>query len=144
MHPLPHSYRAAAAASVDGLVTLSSPSLADLESAPPIEFDGPGGHWSPETLLLAALADCLILTFRAVAKASRLEWKSIRCEVEGTLDRVERAMQFTGFHTRATIAVPSGVAEATVRRAMEKSERNCIISQSLKAKSVVDVVVEIG
>ena len=44
----------------------------------------------------------------------------------------------------ATIVVPKGVDEATVRRVMEKSERNCIISSSLKAQSVVDAVVVVG
>jgi len=144
MHPLPHVYRAAAAAAPEGLITLTSPSLDDLSSAPPVEFDGPGGRWSPETLLLAALADCLSLTFRAVAKASRLEWTAIRCEVEGTLDRADKAMQFTRFDTVATITVPKGIEESAVRRAMEKSERNCIISSSLKAQSVVEVVVVVG
>jgi organic hydroperoxide reductase OsmC/OhrA len=31
------------------------------------QLGGPGGQWSPETLLVAAAAECFILTFRAVA-----------------------------------------------------------------------------
>ena len=52
-----------------------SPQLPDLETAPPPEFDGPGGLWSPENLLCAAVADCFILTFRAIASFSRLSWR---------------------------------------------------------------------
>jgi hypothetical protein len=33
----------------------------------PREFDGRGNQWSPESLLAAALADCFVLSFRAVA-----------------------------------------------------------------------------
>ena len=31
-----------------------------------------------------------MLTFRAIARASRLEWNTIECTATGTLDRVER------------------------------------------------------
>jgi len=141
MHPLPHSYRAAATAGPAGLITLSSPGLVDLASAPPTEFDGPGDRWSPETLVTAAVADCLILTFRAIASASKLEWTSIRCEVEGKLERIDNVMRFSRFDTVATLEIPSGVEEARARRVMEKSERGCIISASLKAEAHVEIVI---
>jgi organic hydroperoxide reductase OsmC/OhrA len=41
-----------------------------IETAPPPEFDGPGDMWSPETLLVAAIASCFILTFRGVSRAA--------------------------------------------------------------------------
>ena len=47
-----------------------------------------------------------MLGFRAIAQASKLEWVSLRCEVEGTLDRVERVTQFTAFSVRASLQVP--------------------------------------
>jgi uncharacterized OsmC-like protein len=131
-------YRVTAVAEPSGLVTLASPGLSELASAPPMEFDGPGDRWSPETLVTAAVGDCLILTFRAVAKASKLEWTSLRCEVEGTLDRVDGAMRFTRFDTKATLVLPTGVEEARAMRVLEKSERNCIIATSLKAECHVE------
>ena len=95
MHPYPHTYTAAAAADPSGLVSVTSAQLPRLDTAPPPEFDGPGGVWSPETLLCASLADCFILTFRAVSRASRLPWLRLECRVEGVLERVERTSQFT-------------------------------------------------
>ena len=73
MHPFPHTYVASAAAKNVGLVTVASPQLPDLETAAPPEFDGPGGVWSPESLLCASLADCFILTFRSISRAARFE-----------------------------------------------------------------------
>lgn len=90
MHPYPHTYIVSAAAQSTGLVTVASSQLPDLQSAPPPEFDGPGGVWSPETLLCAAAADCFILTFRGLSRAARLEWLRLHCRVEGVLERVER------------------------------------------------------
>jgi len=88
MQEFPHHYSVAAVANPEGEVALQSDRLPSLTSTPPAEFGGPGDRWSPETLLVAALADCFVLTFRALARASKLSWLSLRCDVEGTLDRV--------------------------------------------------------
>ena len=115
-----------------------------LPSASPAEFDGPGDRWSPETLLVGAVADCFILTFRAIAKASRLSWISLDCDVTGTLDRVDRVTQFTRFDMTAHLVVPAGEDIDRARHALEKAERNCLITSSLKASIALDAVVEIG
>ena len=72
MQDFPHQYSATALANVEGDVNLQSERLPSLVSAPPSEFGGPGDRWSPETLLVAAVADCFVLTFRAIARASQL------------------------------------------------------------------------
>jgi hypothetical protein len=84
MHPFPHHYTISAVAAPDGDVALSEQQLPKLVSAPPAEFDGPGDRWSPETLVVAAVADCFVLTFRAVAKLSKLRWATLTCEASGT------------------------------------------------------------
>jgi len=123
---------------------LTADGLPRLQSASPAEFDGPGNRWSPETLLVGAVADCFILTFRAIAKASRVSWISLDCDVTGTLDRVDRVTQFTGFDMRAHLMVPAGEDTDRARQALEKAERNCLISRSLKAAVALDATVEIA
>ena len=108
MHPFPHKYDVAARATPTDDVVVESARLPSIQSAPPIEFGGPGDRWSPETLLVAAVADCFVLTFRAIASFSRLSWVSLTCEVSGTVDRVDRVTQFTGFDVRARLLVPAG------------------------------------
>jgi organic hydroperoxide reductase OsmC/OhrA len=134
MHPFPHRYTVAAQCATSGNVTLRAPGLADLPSAPPAEFDGPGDQWSPETLLCASVADCFNLSFRAVATASKFAWESLECEVTGTLDRVERVSQFTRFDLRATLRVPAGADLARAQQLLEKSKQVCLISNSLKSE----------
>ena len=133
MQPFPHHYTVAAKGRADGDVELHSDGLTTLRSASPAEFDGPGDRWSPETLLVGTVGDCLILTFRAVARASQLEWISVACEVTGTLDRVDRTPRFVDFEVRVHLSVPSGVDPERAKRAIEKAERNCLISNSLNA-----------
>lgn len=143
MQSLPHQYAIVATGGAEGDVALSGDGLPALASAPPVEFDGPGGRWSPETLLLAAKADCYVLTFRAIALASKVPWLSLRCEVTGTLDRVDHATQFTGFVVRASLKLPAGANEAQALRMLERSERSCVIANSLKAASRLETTVEI-
>jgi organic hydroperoxide reductase OsmC/OhrA len=143
MHPYPHLYRVNAAAAAAGNVTLSANSLPDIASQPPPEFDGPGGLWSPESLLCAAVADCFVLTFRAIARASRFDWHSLECITEGTLEKAEGGARFTRFVTRATLRVPAGGDAAKARLLLEKAEHGCLIANSLNgARELVAEVVE--
>ena len=144
MDALPHHYEVTASAGVTGDVELTAERLALLRSASPGQFGGPGDRWSPETLLVGALADCFILTFRAVARASRVPWTSLECDVTGTLDRVEHATQFTHFDLRARLMVPDGVDADQARRALAKAERSCLISNSLKASVHLETLVEVA
>ena len=144
MQDFPHRYTVTASARTDGEVTLDSKGLASLASAAPAEFGGPGDRWSPETLLVGALADCFTLGFRAIAHASKLEWVSLRCQVVGTLERVERVTQFTGFIVRVSLQVPPGTNEERARGLLEKAEKTCLISNSLKASSQLEASVEVA
>jgi len=143
MQDLPHHYVVSADAEAAGNVVLSSDGVADLESAPPAEFGGPGDQWSPESLLVAAVADCFILSFRAIARASRLEWSSLSCKVEGTLERVEKVTQFTAFKVTATLEVPADTDASKAERLLEKAEHVCLITNSLKAESHLQASVRV-
>lgn len=133
MHPFPHRYAAGAHARPDGDVRLTSPGVPDLATAPPEAFGGTGDRWSPETLLVGAVADCFILTFRSIAVATSLPWASLSCEAEGTLDRVERVTRFTGFTVRASLVVSPGADEDRARQALERAEHLCLVTNSLNA-----------
>jgi len=132
MHEYPHLYTVTAASAVEGDIMVEGAGLPALATAAPAEFDGPGDRWSPETLLVASVANCFILTFRAIARASKLPWASLACTASGTLDRVERVTQFTAFTVRATLYVPPGTDEAKARQSLERAEHLCLITRSLK------------
>jgi len=103
-------------------------------SAPPALFGGPGDQWSPEHLLVASVADCFILTFRAVAKASKLDWDHLEAAAEGVLERVERVTRFTTITISATLTVPAATDVDKARRLLEKAEGACLITSSLSAE----------
>ena len=133
MHPFPHTYAVDASANAVGNVTLTAERVVAIASAPPLEFDGPGDQWSPEGLLCAAVADCFILPFRAIARASKYEWKSLQCQVEGVLERADGVTKFTRFRTRATLTVAPGSDAERGRMLLDKAEHGCLVTNSLTA-----------
>lgn len=140
--PFPHYYEATAAGAVGGDVTMSADRVPALQAASPVEFGGPGERWSPETLLVGAVADCFVLTFRALTRVSKLPWSSLECQARGTLDRIDRVTQFTHIELRARLCVPNGTDVEQARRTMEKAEQQCLISNSLKATIHLDATVD--
>ncbi len=144
MKPYPHLYSVAARGSSQGTVAITSAGLPSLETTPPPDFDGPPGYWSPETLLVAAVANCFLLTFRAVARAASFEWTELSCEVEGTLEKVDRVTRFSRFDTRATLTVPAGADEARARALLERAEAACLISNSLLGERALEARVVIA
>jgi organic hydroperoxide reductase OsmC/OhrA len=141
MHPFPHTYIASATAQSAGFITVDSPGLPSLETAGPPEFDGPGGVWSPESLLCASVADCFILTFRAVARAARLSWLQLECRTEGALERVGQTSQFTRFTTFAKLTVPFDSDVAKARESLERAEHSCLIANSLRGTRTLEIQV---
>jgi len=141
MDPFPHHYAVTASGGPQGDVILDAEGLPPLLSEAPAQFGGPGTRWSPETLMTAAVGDCLILTFRGVAGVRRLPWTSLSCDVDGTLDRVDRVTRFTRFHLHARLEVPEGTDVGEAERALARAEAACLVSRSLNTEVTFDSTV---
>ena len=139
MQQLPHHYTAHAEGQPTGTLTTHVEGLETLQVAAPKQFDGPGDQWSPEDLLVASAADCLILTFRAVASASRLDWLNLACEATGTLESVERITRFTELHLEATLEIGAGESKEKAERVLVKAEQACLVTNSLNTKTHLHV-----
>lgn len=131
MKAFPHEYSVHLTGGPVGHGQLSTPGIPDLALAAPVEFDGPGDAWSPEHLLLASVQGCFLLTLRAVARASQLEFLSLEVDASGTVDRQEGVTRFTEIVLRPRLVIAPGSDRARALRVLEKSERNCLVSASL-------------
>src|ERR1700759_3150516 len=128
MLPLPHHYHVSALVYPTGDVPLTAEGVRVIESNAPKDFDGPGNQWSPEQLLTAAVADCFLLSFRAVAKASKYDWLRVELRTEGKLERIDGTSRFTHFTNHATLRVPVGSDVERAKKLLEKAEAICIIA----------------
>ena len=144
MQDFPHHYHVEARSGTGGDVILSARGLPELATQAPAEFGGPGDRWSPETLLAAAVADCFVLGFRAIARASKFDYEALEVEVEGVLERIDRVTRFTAFTVRARLQVPAGADEARALRLLEKAEETCLITNSLNCETRLEPQVLAG
>jgi peroxiredoxin-like protein len=144
MQKFPHHYVVTASGETTGNIVVAAAHLPDLVTDAPAEFDGPGDCWSPETMLVGAVANCFILTFRAIARASNFEWRDLTCNVQGVLDRVDRVTQFTEMVLKVKLHIPAGADLEKAKRLLEKAEQNCLITNSLKGKVELNAEVEAG
>lgn len=130
---LPHHYAVSACGGAEGDVRVRSAGLPDLQTQAPPEFGGPPGYWSPETMLLGAVANCYVLSFRAVARASKLEWQSIDVDVDGLLERVEGVTRFTRFTLRPRLELAAGASGTLAETVLKKAKSVCLVTNSLNA-----------
>jgi organic hydroperoxide reductase OsmC/OhrA len=133
MQGFPHHYRTRAEGGPDQPIKVSSDGLPDLETGPPAEFDGPGDLWSPETMLSAAVANCFILTFRALTRQAGMSWTALDVHAAGKLEKTREGLRFTEFEIRAKLTAP-GVDVAQAEDLMHKAEKHCLLTRSLNGE----------
>jgi uncharacterized OsmC-like protein len=88
---------------------------------------------------MAAIADCFVLTFRATAGASHLDWVHLECTAQGTLDRADGVIRFTDIHLRVSLTLAEASDMERARRLLEKAEKSCLVANSLKCPRTLEI-----
>lgn len=119
---------------------VSSPELTDtIETATPPDFPkGMPKIWSPEHFLVAAVESCLMTTFLAIAENSKLEFISFKSTAIGKLDKVEGKFQMTEIILKPVLEISDENNAERAKRIIEKSEKACLISNSIKTKIILE------
>ena len=141
MQSLPHTYTAAARGAPAGIIPISSKELDPIKTQAPPEFGGPEGFWSPETLLTASVANCLILTFRAVTRAARFDWVDLEVDVDGVLEKTPEGLRFTDFFIHAVLTIEDEAGAEQAGKLLLKAKQQCLLTASLNAEVSLDTQV---
>lgn len=104
-----------------------------LAIAVPAEFrGGVAGYWSPEELLVAAVASCYELTLRSIADRRRLDFTQLDVRATGHVTQLARGrIGFLAIELDVRIECElgdEGIAEAAAHKAHEL----CIVGQALE------------
>ena len=140
-----HLYRTSVRWDGERRGTVSAVDLKDIEVATPPEF--PGGHeglWSPEHLYTAAAEICLMTTFLAIAANSKVEFKEYTSTAEGVLEKTEGGFQMTEILLKPRVVVDTAEVADKVKRLLEKAEKHCLISNSMKTRVRLEAEVVVG
>ena len=116
---------------------LRAPVLPSIHVDAPPEFKGHEGAWTPEHLFVASVNSCFMTTFLAIAENSKLEFTSFVCRAVGKLDSVEGKPLMTEIALQPEVTIANANQEELAIRVLQKSEKACLISSSIKTKVIM-------
>lgn len=136
MSAVEHNYEVSVAWLTDRKGLMTSPELTtSVEVATPPQFPkGMEGIWSPEHLFVAAINSCLMTTFLAIAENSKLEYTSFKSKAIGKLEMVDGKYMMSEVTLIPEIEIADELQRERAERVLQKSETNCLISNSVKSK----------
>jgi len=112
-------------------------------AAPP-QFGGLEGRWTPEDMLLSAVASCFTTTFQAVAGYSKFEFLDLEVQVEGTVAKTSTGYAFTGILIRPKLTVADENALSRGLDLLKKAKTLCLVSRALAIEQRFDAQIEIA
>jgi len=129
-----HAYRVAA------WWTSGRTGLAKSDSAPnavhftaPTEFGGLEGRWTPEELLLAAIAGCYTTTLRAIAGSAEFNFTDLQVEASGTVRKAESGWTFSQIVVRPNLKIASAEERERALDLLKRAEKLCLVSRAIGA-----------
>ena len=130
----------------DRIGMLSSEKLNDqIEVATPPEFPGGvEGIWSPEHLFVASISSCFMTTFAAIAEYSKLDYESLDVKATGVLSKLNGKFAVTEIFLKPRLVIEDETVRDKAYRILEKAERACLISNSIKTEIVLEPRVTIA
>ena len=109
-----------------------------LEVATPPQFPkGMENIWSPEHLFTAAVSSCLMTTFLAIAENSNLDFVHFECSSKGKLEQIDGKFLMTEVILEPVVTIKNESEREKAEKVLQKSEANCLISNSVKSKITI-------
>jgi peroxiredoxin-like protein len=139
-----HPYRVVAwwSSGRTGLAKSDSAPNAIHFTAPP-QFGGLEGRWTPEDLLLGAIAGCYTTTFRALAEYSKFDYTDLEVEVRGTICKANSGYEFGEITICPKLTLSDAAEEQRARRLLEKAKGLCLVSRALSVKQGFEAQVQV-
>jgi peroxiredoxin-like protein len=138
---LPYLYNNTVQWKNDRIGEISEETLPSITVATPPEFaKGVPNTWSPEHLFVASANVCLMTTFLAIAENSKLDFIAYKANAVGKLDKTDGKFAIVEITISPEITLAAGADETRARRIIERSEANCLISNSMKTKITLQPV----
>ena len=112
-------------------------------TAPP-EFGGLEGRWTPESLLLCAIAGCFTTTFRTLAEYSKFEYADLEVQVEGTIKKIASGYAFTEIAIRPSLAINDEAEQGRGIRLLEKTKGLCLVARALSVPQLFEPHIQVN
>lgn len=105
----------------------------------PSQLDGPGTGANPEELLIAAAANCYLITLAAILSNRKVEYSQLEISSDGIISKDGKHLNFEKIIHKPVIHVANLDSEEAIIQLAERAEKACFISQTLKGNVEVSV-----
>jgi organic hydroperoxide reductase OsmC/OhrA len=112
--------------------------LAKSDSAPnaihftvPAEFGGLQGRWTPEELLLAAVAGCFTTTLRTISGSAQFDFTDLEVEARGTIRKAQSGYCFSKIVLRPSLKITSLEERERALDLLRRAEKLCLVARTL-------------
>lgn len=117
---------------VGRLTRLGAPGKPPFRVATPPEFkEGIAGIWSPEELLVGALATCYELTLAAIAERRGIPLNTLEVGASGHVERLSGGYEFTLIELDVELTTAPG-RELEAEEVARLAKRHCIVGRALE------------
>ena len=124
---------------------LCAPVLPCMQVDAPPEFKGHDGVWTPEHLFVASVNSCFMTTFLAIAENSKLDIVSFNAGATGKLEKTDRSgFVMTEIMLHPKLVISSARDFERANRLLEKAEKHCLISNSIKSQTKLEPEITIA
>jgi organic hydroperoxide reductase OsmC/OhrA len=140
-----HQFRVVAwwTAGRTGIARSSSAPNAIHFAAPPV-FGGLEGRWTPEDLLLGALASCYTTTFRTLAECSKFVYTDLQVEVVGVIGKAEAGCNLVEISICVDLIIPQEAEQERGVNLLHKAKGLCLVSRALAIRQKFEPKVKVG
>lgn len=104
----------------------------EIRVATPPDSGGPRNNWSPEQLLISAVAGCLMTSALYYLEKAGVDLDSYMSNATGTMDKTPEGLAFTRIHVDISITVADDSHVEKARKATARAEISCPISKALQ------------
>ncbi len=118
----------------------SAPNAIHFSEAP--EMGGTEGRWTPEQLLLSALAGCFTTTFQELARSVKFQYTDLEVEVEGIVRKAKGALNLAEIIVRPQLTVHGDEEFEMGLNLLRKAKQNSRISRAVTVPQTLEPRVE--
>ena len=112
-------------------------------TAPP-QFGGLEGRWTPEDLLLSAVAGCFTTTFQTIAEYSKFEYTDLEVRAEAKVSKAEKGYAIAEIVIRPRLTITSEELRDRALHLLDKTKALCLVSRALAVTPKLEPRVEVG
>ncbi|GAA1731004.1 OsmC family protein [Aeromicrobium alkaliterrae] len=125
-------------------VLLRASGKPDLPGSADAPFRGSADRWNPEELLLAALAQCHLLSYLHSAVQHGVVVVDYTDDAVGTMEQVGQGGRFTSVTLRPRVTITDAAMTDVALAIHEEASRNCFIAASVSFPVLHEPVVAVA